>query len=385
MVNLTTSHCATQVSPLLGLCIKNNEGNWKKMRSDKKSLALMSAVMMSLTLAACGGGGGGTDAPAVDTPVTTSAVGVAKMRFFNQGSCYSNQNASLGNTVLATAQNYNKSNSALMDVPAKTDTVTVTYGTKTVAALKVDLKDKNTYTVLSTNTATEDKLLLAESSSFEDKNRFYRTRVINASPYAVNVYLVPEGAKIPATPTFSVTQESPVSLPTINAVTADKFRLYITKQGDAAEVLFDSNTADLQMVAGDDLSIVVPPFGLCAGKETIRVNVLNDKPDSVVKTIVHNEATIGTISTTTGSAQISFYMEGETLNVAKKYDLRTSIKPIKMDCSFIAVTPTEFVQFTKTFTQTEKGIKYDLSATCPTTSRIGEITYKVTNLGDYGN
>lgn len=108
----------------------------------KKSVALISALLVSLTLAACGGGGGdsagGTD-PATTTTGTTpsgtttaTASGDAKLRFVNAAACTSNALTMVGNnTTLSSPIAYNKS----------TPVQTVTQGNLQLAA--VDFAAKN--------------------------------------------------------------------------------------------------------------------------------------------------------------------------------------------------------------------------------------------------
>jgi hypothetical protein len=371
----------------------------------KKSLALISALLASLTLAACGGGGSDSSGPGGDSstiPIVTTTpadTSPAKVRFFNAASCYGDQSASMGSTVLTSAQGYNKPATAVQNIPLTAGSVMVNAATGTLATLNVNLVAKNSYTLVSTNNATAAKVLVAQSAPFDPAGRLFRMRVINASASAVDVYVLPAGDQnLPATPTFSVSNELSVSEPLIQAVTANELRLVVTLKGDisAPSVLFDSATNDLKVAVGDDLSIVVPPFGLCAGADTNRVRVLNAKAGEIDQSIIDSEVLVGTISVRSdsifGAKSRPVTFEDSALNILatlspgknQTVNIRGPLaNTLKMKCG------SGLSSITKYFSAPVKGNKYDLSALCTTsgfsTLASVSLSFTETDLGEYGN
>ncbi len=118
-------------------------------------------------------------------------------------------------------------------------------------------------------------------------------RVMNASTLPVDVYFVAVGDALPATPTFSSSNLLTLTPPTIfENQTYSGVSIVITPKGERTKFLFNANSNDLVAVAGDDLTLVVPPFNLCAGIDTNRVRVLNAKPGGVDQTIMKDEVLI---------------------------------------------------------------------------------------------
>jgi hypothetical protein len=360
----------------------------------KKSVALISALLVSLTLAACGGGGGGDSSgnggdgstpPVVTTPVDTNS---AKVRFFNAASCYGDQSASIGSAALFAAQGYNKPASAAQNIPLTAGTTIVNTATGTLVVSNVNMVAQNNYTlVTANNSAAQAKLLVAQSALFDPAGTSFRMRVINAGISAVDVYVIPSGGQgLPVTPTFSLSSELSVSEPLIQAVTANELRLVIKVQGD--RVLFDSATNDLKVAIGDDLTIVVPQFSLCAGAETNRVRALNAKAGAVDQTIINSDALIGTLtavnSITSSNGIISpLYIYRDSLDAGnyvaflrnRSRVVDTRVHTLHMYCGSESNSVI--------FTPPQRGRKYDVSATCIDRNSPSSIT--ATDLGEYGN
>jgi hypothetical protein len=152
-------------------------------------------------------------------------------------------------------------------------------------------------------------------------------------------------------------------------------------------LLFDSATNDLKVAIGDDLTIVVPPVGLCAGTDTNRVRVLNAKTGSIDQTIIHNDKLIGTVTAINPTRTISNIprsssllfrdsyrnpMTGELKNITQV--INTRVHAVIMSCQHNTAETY--------FTPEQKGHKYDLTGTC---TYGGAATYTATDLGEYGN
>jgi hypothetical protein len=386
--------------PCLDRVCKANGGNWTTMYPRKKSVALISALLVSLTLAACGGGGGdsagGTD-PATTTTGTTpsgtttaTASGDAKLRFVNAAACTSNALTMVGNnTTLSSPIAYNKS----------TPVQTVTQGNLQLAA--VDFAAKNValaggkqYVVSALSylngSSTANDFLVVETAPFAAVDDTFRAKLVNTSDAAVDVYLTTSLDALPAIASLTAGAARTVGSELVKS--KGDYRVVVTAAGDQTKVLFDTASADLKTATGDDLVIVIPPFGTCAGANTIRVQVLNQKVAGSDTTLLKNVAHIANATSSQGGQPSFGYVL--TLDGADLTTLNTSGTVQTVNKEITAGSHTFRVALGTASRTAEpvlnKGKQYNASAACFRFTVSFRTIYDcssldITEIGEYGN